>query len=128
MSSAPEVEIVAALNADTSLATVGKLYLNQWPRGNRVKLPLTTVQLISDDNAKRSLARYGGSAALQFDIYNKADTPELREDLKAALRRLRGTVGQLTSVWAVVTNEINQGPDETGTWRYTVEATVNWEG
>lgn len=126
MSSAPEVEIVAALNADAALTgEVGMFYLNQWPRN--LKTPVVIVQAIGDSNTKRTLAAYGGELALQFDLYNKKDTPELRSTLKTALRSLRGTVGQLRHVWVVITNEINQGVDQAGVWRWTVDATVNWE-
>lgn len=126
MNKAPEANIVDALNADAVLTgVVGTFHLNQWPRA--VKLPAVTVQHVGDSNTKHTLAKYGGEMLLQFDIYNKTDTPELRETLKAALRELRGTVGELSNVHVVVSNELNQGPDQTGAWRWTVDGTVYWE-
>lgn len=125
MSKAPEREILAWCNENVE--GLGTFHADQWPRGP-VKLPCVVVQLISDSNEKRYLSGYGGSMALQFDIYNKADTPELRQTLKQALRGMRGTVGSLSGVHAVVTNEISHSVDPSGAWRWTVDATVTWEG
>ena len=124
MSSAPEQDIVTALNA-MSLG-MGTFYLDEWPRGN-VKMPLVIVQLIGDSNEKRMLSSYGGVMRLQFDIYNKVKTPELRKTLKDALRGLRGTVGDMRHVWIVITNELSTGADPAGGWRWTVDADVMWE-
>lgn len=124
MNSAPEQQIVSALT-DMSLG-LGTFYLDQWPRGN-AKNPLVIVQLVSDSNDKRFLSRYGGTMRLQFDIYNKVYTPEMRETLKGGIRALRGTIDEIDNVFAMVTNEMSPGMDPAGVWRWTVEADVMWE-
>lgn len=128
MSKALEVEITKALNADAVFTdAVGTVYLSQPPRA--VKAPIVVCQLVGDPNTKHTLARYGGEALLQFDLYGKTydDTAVLRDELKDALRRIRGSVGDLVNVYAVVSNEVSQGLEEGGLWRWTVDATVTWE-
>lgn len=125
MNRAPEREVVDWLNV--YVVGLGTFHVDQWPRAG-VKLPCVVVSLVADNNEKRYLSAYGGAMALQFDIYNKADTPEMRQMLKRALRAMRGTVGTLRGVHAVVTNEISHAIDPAGVWRWTVDATVTWEG
>ena len=126
MSKAPEVEIVDRLSTDADLvAQIGRLYLNEWPR--TIRLPATTVQLVADSNGKRMLSTYGGEMRLQFDIYTQKRTPEVRIALKKALRDLRGTVGSLRNVSCVVVNETATGSDQSGSFTWSVDATVTWE-
>lgn len=126
MNSAVEVEVTNYLNAQSSLvANVGVFFLDQRPKAPQ--FPMVTVQLLSDANTKHVLAKYGGEALIQFDIYHKKHDPGLRQKLKEGLRQMSGTVGQLNHVWAVVTNEVTQGIDSAGVWRWTVDATIYWE-
>lgn len=125
MSSVVEVAIVDALNADSELAPT--VYLHQPPRN--VRAPIVVCQLVGDPNTKHTLARYGGEALLQFDVYAKTyDGGSVRGDVKNALRRIRGTVSDLRSVSVAISNELAQGLDEGGLWRWTIDATVTWEG
>lgn len=127
MSKAPEHEIVDALNADAELVgVIGKLYLNEWPRGN-ARPPLVTVQLVGDSNAKHTLSKYGGESRLQLDLYSKSPQPAARRLLKSKLRGIRGDVGTLENVWVVVAAEVSQGTDPSGTHRETVDAIVYYE-
>lgn len=125
MSNAPEQDIVAYLRDVPELKPLGRIYLNQWPKTAR--LPLTTVQHIGDTNDSPVLARRGGRMRLQFDIYTKTDSPGLRAILKTVLRGIRGDVGGLRFVYAVIENEQNMGVDPSGTFRNMVDAIIHWE-
>lgn len=125
MSSAVEIAIAGAINADAEFAPT--VYEQQPPRN--VRPPIVVCQIIGDQNTKHTLSRYGGEALLQLDIYSKTygEGAALRSDLKDALRRIRGSVSDFRSVAVIVTNELSQGLEEGGLWRWTVDATVLWE-
>jgi len=123
-----EQAIYAELGDDaTFTAAIGSLH---WEAAGRApKLPAVVVQQIADTNEKVFLGAYGGQATLQFDIYGKsqADTADVRPDLKAALRRIRGAVDDFTVTAVRISNEVSQGPQpETGVYRYTIDAIVDY--
>jgi hypothetical protein len=85
------------------------------------------VSLISDSNEKTFLYAYGGSADVQIDMYSKQrDGYSLRAEMKDALRRIRGVSGEIKITSVVVTNEQAFGLEETGLYRWVIDATVNY--
>jgi hypothetical protein len=85
------------------------------------------VQLVGDANDQTLLAKRGGQARIQFDIYAKTkEEATLRISLKDALRRIRGTTGGLDVAAVRIVNDMSGGLQPGGAWRWTVEAEVEY--
>jgi hypothetical protein len=126
MSRAPEAELVTQLQADTTLmALLNAIYEYVPQRTDRA--PFAVVSLLSDNNEKKYLSYYGGSADVQIDIYSKhRDGYSLRAEMKDALRRIRGVSGEIKITSVVVTNEQTFGLEDTGLYRQVIDTTVNY--
>ena len=122
---AVEVEIRDRLQADPDVAANFRafdLYQVKSP-----KRPLLVIYLLSDPNEKRFLGSYSGQALLQISGYHaKEEGVASRDTIKAALRKIRGTVGGLRHVNIVITNERNQDPAAEG-FGWSIDAIANWE-
>lgn len=125
MSRAPELELIAALEADATLmATFKAVYHEQADRAP--KFPFLVVQLIGDTNEKHFLSAWGGEAAVQIDIYARTKDAGLRATVKDALRRIRGATGGITVTAIRVSNELANGITQDGMHRYTIDATIDY--
>ena len=125
MSRAPELELITALEADTTLmASIKAVYLEQPERAP--KFPFLVVQLVGDTNEKHFLSAWGGEAAVQIDIYARTKDAGLRATVKDALRRIRGNIGGIVVTVIRVTNELANGITPDGMHRYTIDATIDY--
>ncbi|ADK81115.1 DUF3168 domain-containing protein [Sediminispirochaeta smaragdinae] len=126
MSRAPEVEITEQLRADTALMERIKAIYDTESRV-LLKIPYLVVSLVSDTNEKVYLSYYGGSAAIQIDIYAKDErSSDLRALVKDAVRRIRGVSGALKFSSVVVTGDAFLGIAPNGLYRWMVEIRADY--
>jgi hypothetical protein len=126
MSRAPEVEITEQLRADTALMERIKAIYDSESR-MALKIPYLVVSLVSDTNEKVYLSYYGGSAAIQIDIYAKDErSSDLRALVKDAVRRIRGVSGALKFSSVVVTGDAFLGIAPNGLYRWMVEIRADY--
>ncbi|ADK81605.1 hypothetical protein [Sediminispirochaeta smaragdinae] len=126
MSRAPEVEITEQLRADTALMERIKAIYDTESRV-LLKIPYLVVSLVSDTNEKVYLSYYGGSAAIQIDIYAKDErSSDLRAFVKDAVRRIRGVSGALKFSSVVVTGDASLGIAPNGLYRWMVEIRADY--
>lgn len=126
MPRAPGVELVTQLQADTTLmASLNAVY--EYVPQRTARTPFAVVSMLPDNNEKVYLSYYGGAAGVQIDIYSKQrDGYSLLYEMKDALRRIRGVSGEIKITSVVVTNDQAFGLEDTGLYRWGIDATVNY--